>query len=140
MNYLYLFMSDNNQIYTQKTYDNNEYKCCIYTYSKKGSIGKIICNKISSTIIYIRCLYIDTKYRGLGYGCMLITEAITYFYSQGIEYIKLDVEENMEKYGRLVNFYKLFGFVEKDIEKKNKLIYHEDATYRVVPMIKVLEL
>jgi ribosomal protein S18 acetylase RimI-like enzyme len=111
-------------------------KWCLYSDDKKGSVGKLVLildkKMISATLSTIK---IDEKYRGKGFANDLIVRMKEYLIDEGYDNVVLYAEEDMNKFGKLVNFYKTFGFIVMSKGTKFQMIHHEDQIFRRVPMI-----
>lgn len=108
---------------TKKFNDNID-----YFYNNNIYLGKVGYIIINHNTIFIKFIEIKKEYRGKCYLKNILDEYKNYN-------IILEAKELMEKYNKLVNHYKKYGF---KINGKEHIYYDNDYCYRKIKMIKLI--
>jgi|SaaInlStandDraft_4_1057021.scaffolds.fasta_scaffold00672_4 ribosomal protein S18 acetylase RimI-like enzyme len=107
-------------------------KYSLSMWEKKLYLGNITFT-INVNTVNIDMIKILEKYRGKGFGTIMINKFFEYIKTNNISKVDLIAFEQNEKYNKLVKFYNKFGF-EQNGKCYMKYITYDDAYYRVIPM------
>ena len=115
-NFLYFYLEDKNGINIGRIGTN------LYFYKELNS-NREIC-KITYFII-------KKEYRGLGYGKYFLQSSLEWLKKMGYHKIKIIIEEDSQRWGKLEKYYKERGFIKSGNEN---IKYNGDVLYRYLPM------